>query len=120
MPSERPVRVAASPFDWSVLTASASGGGGRSVCRGSLCRVLHCADLVDPEAANGASRFAFLITARAVSGANVQKRSRVADRSSVAMRARQPKPGLGERLVLAGAVSTRPPRLGVTRDQAAL
>jgi len=41
----------------------------------------------------------------AISGANVQKRSRVADRPAVAKRARQLKPGLGERLVLAGAVS---------------
>jgi hypothetical protein len=41
----------------------------------------------------------------AIFGANVQKRSQVADRPAVAKRARQLKPGLGERLVLAGAVS---------------
>jgi hypothetical protein len=49
--------------------------------------------------------FSGRLRTEAVSGANVQKRSRVADRPAVAKRARQLKPRLGERLALAGAVS---------------
>jgi hypothetical protein len=45
------------------------------------------------------------IIAHQIPGADVQKRSRFADRSAVAKRARQLKPGLDQGLALAGAVS---------------